>query len=111
MTDGRHKNNLSAAQRRKAAKAGRRRKTRKKDSTLEKAKDILRRTGKTVFDAKIESTAFKGTIIVDTRRMAPEAVIELAQQVLDREWIRNAELRSRHGLEPLPFPETLTRSR
>lgn len=102
--DGRQRNNLSLAQRRKAAKAGRRRKTRKKDDTLAKAKDVLRRTGRTVFDARIESPQFKGTVIVDTRRMDPAAVIELAEQVLLREHARNCELRAEHGLPPLPKP-------
>jgi hypothetical protein len=106
LSDGRRKDNLSQAQRRragqKAAQAGRRGRNKRKDDTLSRAKDVLRRTGKTVFDAQIELPQFKGTIIVDTRRMAPEAVIELAEQILERERLRNNELRRQHGLEPLP---------
>lgn len=73
-------------------------------SLLAKAKDVLRRTGKVVFDAKIdEPTRFLGTVVVDTRRMAPEAVIEMAEQTLVRENLRNNELRKQHGLDPLPL--------
>lgn len=73
-----------------------------KDTELSHAKDVLRRTGKTVFDAKIDEPRFRGTIIVDTRRLAPAAVIELAAQVLERERLRNDELRAQHGLAPKP---------
>ena len=68
---------------------------------LEAAKNVLRRTGKDVLDATVdEPTTGVGLIRVDTRKMAPEAVIELAGQVLERERIRNDELRRQHGLKP-----------
>ena len=69
-----------------------------KQDALAKAKDVLRRTGKTVFEARVDQPRFKGTIVVDTRRMSPEAVIELAEQVLEREAARNRELRKQYGL-------------
>lgn len=73
---------------------------RKGSDELTLAKAVLRRTGRTVFEAKVDQPRFRGTIIVDTRRMAPEAVIEMAAVVLERERIRNAELRAQHGLPP-----------
>lgn len=106
MTDRRFADNLGPALRRKIAhstiakrKAALR--SRRKLSKLERAKTVLRRTGKQVFSAEIDEGArAKGFIRVDTRKMAPAAVIELAEQILEREWLRNTELRGMHGLKP-----------
>lgn len=74
---------------------------RPKDTELAKAKDVLRRTGKTVFSAAVDQPRFRGTIIVDTRRLSPAAVIEMAAAVLKRERLRHEELRAQHGLSAL----------
>ncbi len=85
----------------------RKQKPRSKSQTdLEAAKAVLRRTGKTVYVASVDQPRFRGTIVVDTRRLAPAAVIEMAEQVLERERLRNNELRAEHGLEPLPRRKT-----
>lgn len=99
--DRRHANNQTLAQRRQSVYKRRSKKPKSpRSDALAKAKDVLRRTGKTVFEAKVDQPRFKGTIVVDTRRMSPDAVIELAEQVLERERLRNNELRAQHGLAP-----------
>ncbi len=104
MADGRKRNNQTAGQRRAAVYNRRKRPPKvKKVDLLAKAKDVLRRTGKTVFAAKIDEPRFVGTVIVDTRRLGPEAVIEMAETILVRENLRNNELRTQHALEPLPL--------
>lgn len=104
MADGRRRNNQSVGQRRAAVYNRRKRVPKaKKVDLLAKAKDVLRRTGKTVFEAKIDEPRFVGTVVVDTRRMAPEAVIEMAEVILRKESMRSNALRIEHGLEPLPL--------
>ena len=101
--DGRTKNNQSKQQRR-AAVYNRRKpvaKRRAKDPALEHAKLVLRRTGREVFDARIDEPGCGvGLIRVDTRKMPAAAVIELAAQIEERERLRNEELRRQHGLTP-----------
>lgn len=100
--DGRNRNNLTTAQRRATAQATRKRKPRRvKSSALEAAKNVLRRHGKEVFDARIDEGRRAGVLIrVDTRKLAPAAVIEMAAAIVERERIRNEELRAQHGLSP-----------
>jgi hypothetical protein len=101
LADGRNKNNLTQAQRRAAAHANLRRKpSRRRLSALEAAKNVLRRSGREVYDARIDEPGAAGMVRVDTRKLPPEAVIELAAQILEREKVRNDELRRQHGLAP-----------
>lgn len=74
----------------------------RKLNLLEAAKTVLRRTGRAVFSARIDEPRFQGFVVVDTRKMSPEAVIEMARLQLEREWLRNCELRREHGLGPPP---------
>lgn len=75
--------------------------SKRKKSKLERAKNVLRRTGREVFDAKIDMGLRAGSMVrVDVRLLEPNAVVALAEQVLEREWIRNTELRAQHGLKP-----------
>jgi hypothetical protein len=106
MSDARFRDNLGPALRRRIAHdtiARRKAKKRKiTNSKLERAKGVLRRTGKSVFAARIDEGKSAGNMIrVDTRKMAPAAVIEWAAQILLREEIRNNELRAQHGLGPV----------
>lgn len=100
--DGRKRSNRTAQSRRESIYRGRERAKRKtKHSELEAAKNVLRRHGKTVFDAPIdEGRRAKGLIRVDTRKLAAAAVIEMAAVILERERLRNDELRAQHGLGP-----------
>lgn len=106
MEDKRFRDNLGPKMRRRIAHAtiAKRKATlrsRRKKSKLERAKNVLRRTGRQVFDAKIdEGKTAGGMVRVDARKMAPAAVIELAEQILLREHLRNSELREMHGLAP-----------
>jgi hypothetical protein len=100
VTDGRQRNNLSVAQRRAIAKTAMRRRPKKKNSDLDKAKNVLRRHGKVVVDARILDPRDKtGSIFVDTRRHTSAQVTEMAQEIMRREAARNAELRRQFGLE------------
>lgn len=104
--DRRHSNTQSLQQRRSAVLNRRRHTPKPKTSTqLERAKAVLRRTGKDVFDARISDSRYTDEVVVDCRKLAPKAVIELAWQVLLQEWVRNNELRRQHDLSPLPKPE------
>jgi hypothetical protein len=104
--DKRFQDNLGPTMRRRIAhatiakrKAAQRAK--RKVSKLNRAKDVLRRTGRQVFDARIDEGKTAGVMVrVDTRKMSPAAVIELAEQILEREHLRNTELRAMHGLKP-----------
>lgn len=105
--DGRNRNNQTAAARRATAQAtirgrkqaGKKRKT--KSDALEQAKNVLRRHGKDVFDARIDEGSRAGLMVrVDTRKMSPAAVIEMAAVIVEREKLRNEELRRQAGLEP-----------
>lgn len=56
-----------------------------------------------MFDARIDEGKRVGTLVrVDTRKMSPAAVIEMAAVIVERERIRNDELRAQHGLAPKP---------
>lgn len=99
MSDLRHRNNLTTAQRRKIV-AGTRRKARarKTDDQLQHAMNVLRRHGKDVFRAEIDQPRFAGSIYVGTRRYSWAEVIEMAREIEESEKKRNLELRARHGL-------------
>ncbi len=103
MADLRHRNNLSVAQRRQAAHKGMAKaklsKTAAK-SRLDEAKAVLRRTGRVVYDGRIEGSRFRGCVLIDGRRHSPGEVLSLAAAILERERTRNDELRAQHGLIP-----------
>lgn len=72
----------------------------KKLTALDHAKDVLRRTGATVCDAKVIDPKDKsGTVWVDARRHTAAEIIERAAEIESREAQRNAELRKQHGLK------------
>lgn len=60
---------------------------------------VLRRTGVAVHDAGVDEPRARGLIRVGERKYAPSVVISMAQDVLEREARRNAELRKQWGLE------------
>lgn len=71
-----------------------------KDSDLEAAKAVIRRTGKTVCAARVINPRDKsGAIWIDARRHSAAEVIEMASEIQRREAQRNAELRKQHGLK------------
>lgn len=105
--DKRNRNNLSLAQRRAAVSARRRRKPGRRNSVLERAVTILRQRGHTVHDAGVDEPRSAGMIRVDERKRTALWVIETAKEIVEREWIRNNELRAQHGLPPLPRSEVL----
>lgn len=99
--DNRNKNNLTLAQRRQAVYRRRKKGSpRRKADILAKAKQVLRRTGKHVYDGKIDAPKFKGLVIVDGRSYKPEEIVAMARKVLAAEAERNNELRAQHGLPP-----------
>lgn len=100
--DNRNKNNLTLAQRRQAVYRRRKQSPAKRRAdVLAKAKQVLRRTGKSVYDAKIDAPRFKDFVIVDARRLSPDEVIQWARDILEAEGQRNNELRAQHGLAPV----------
>lgn len=100
--DSRNKNNLTLAQRRQAVYRRRKKGSPgRKADILAKAKQVLRRTGKHVYDGKIDAPKFKGLVIVDGRSYKPEEIVAMARGILAAEAARNNELRGQHGLPPV----------
>lgn len=102
VLDKRHRNNQSLFQR-QASVRNRRKKAPGKalETLLAKARVVLQRTGKEVFGAHIDAPMYRGLVMIDGRKMSPEAIIEMAELQLMRENLRNNELRKQHGLAPV----------
>ena len=99
--DRRFRNNQSRAARRALAQAALRRRrgpTKRRQSELGAAKDVLRRHGRIVFDAGVDEPAAKGMVRVDGRKMWPADVVAMAREIVARERRRNEELRREKGL-------------